>query len=272
MDRGLSPLGTWALAHPAALREDDARPRMSEYQYYEFQAVDRPLTQRQIRELRRYSTRASITSTRFVNHYEWGDFKGDPSAWVAKYFDAFLYLANWGTRELMLRFPRRVLDLTTAKEYCRGAASAKSMGDFVILDFLFEDESGDSWDDDGTGWLSTLIPLRAEIAGGDYRSLYLAWLGGVQQRATESGKIGPPVPPGIGKLTAAQKAFADFLRIDTDLIAVASTHSSKARHGVSRKEVDRWVASLPEVHKTRWLTRMALDTESDARAELIRAF
>jgi hypothetical protein len=244
---------------------------MSEYQYYEFQAIDRPLTERQIRELRRYSTRASITSTRFVNHYEWGAFKGDPSAWMAKYFDAFLYVANWGTRELMLRFPRRVLDLATAKDYCRGAASAKSMGDFVILDFLSDDEPGDGWDDDGTGWLSALIPLRAEIARGDHRALYLAWLEGVQQRATENGTIGPPVPPGLRKLTAAQKAFADFLRIDADLIAAASTQSSKARDA-SRAAVEGWLASLPEGQKTQWLTRMALDTETHAREELIRVF
>ena len=105
-------------------------------------------------ELRRYSTRASITSTRFVNHYEWGGFKGDPSAWMAKYFDAFLYVANWGTRELMLRFRRGVLDLATAKHYCGGASSARSSGDFVILDFLSDDERGDDWDDDGTGWMS----------------------------------------------------------------------------------------------------------------------
>jgi hypothetical protein len=49
---------------------------MSEYQYYEFQALDRPLTQREMREPRKHSTRATITDTRFVNHYEWGSFKG----------------------------------------------------------------------------------------------------------------------------------------------------------------------------------------------------
>ena len=75
---------------------------MSEYQYYEFQAIDLPLTERQIRELRRYSTRASITSTRFVNHDEWGDFKGDASAWMAKYFDAFLYHSSEPSRFLHL--------------------------------------------------------------------------------------------------------------------------------------------------------------------------
>jgi hypothetical protein len=37
---------------------------MSEYQYYEFLAIDRPLTARQVAALRAYSTRATITSTR----------------------------------------------------------------------------------------------------------------------------------------------------------------------------------------------------------------
>ncbi len=50
---------------------------MSEFQYYEFQAIDRPLTAKEMSELRSYSTRARITTTSFVNHYEWGSFKGD---------------------------------------------------------------------------------------------------------------------------------------------------------------------------------------------------
>jgi len=149
---------------------DGEHGAMSEYQYYEFQAIDRPLSEREGRALRACSTRATITSTRFVNHYEWGDLKGDPRVWMEKYFDAFLYVANWGTHWLMLRFPRRVLELRTAKSYCRGkSATATAKGDFVILSFDSEDESGDGWDDDGTGWLSSLIPLRADIAAGDYR-------------------------------------------------------------------------------------------------------
>jgi hypothetical protein len=79
---------------------------MSEYQYYEFLALDRPLTEKQRAELRSISTRAEITATRFVNEYQWGDLKGDPRAMVERYFDAFLYLANWGTRRLMFRLPR----------------------------------------------------------------------------------------------------------------------------------------------------------------------
>ena len=69
---------------------------MSEYQYYEFLALDRPLTDKQRAELRSLSTRAEITATRFVNEYHWGDLKGDPQKMAERYFDAFLHLANWG--------------------------------------------------------------------------------------------------------------------------------------------------------------------------------
>ena len=45
---------------------------MSEHRYYEFQAIDRPLTDREMGELRSYSTRARITPTSFVNDYSCG--------------------------------------------------------------------------------------------------------------------------------------------------------------------------------------------------------
>ncbi|MGB8932191.1 MAG: hypothetical protein WCC48_13185 [Anaeromyxobacteraceae bacterium] len=54
---------------------------MSEYQYYEFQAVDRPLTAKELTTLRGLSSRATITSTRFVNSYSFGSFKGGSGGW-----------------------------------------------------------------------------------------------------------------------------------------------------------------------------------------------
>src|SRR5947209_1406055 len=77
---GSRPIGTG--------HADGEHGAMSEYQYYEFQAIDRPLSERERRELRACSTRATITSTRFVNHYEWGDLKGDPRVWIEKSLDA----------------------------------------------------------------------------------------------------------------------------------------------------------------------------------------
>ena len=90
---------------------------MSEYQYYELQAVDRPLSPDELAEFRARSTRAEITPTRFTNTYHWGDFKGDPRALMEEYFDAFVYVANRGTHRFMLRLPRGLLDLPTAAPY-----------------------------------------------------------------------------------------------------------------------------------------------------------
>jgi len=79
---------------------------VSEYQYYEFKAIDRALTKAEMATLRAISTRAVITSTSFTNHYEWGDLKADPLKLLAEYFDAFVYVTNWGTRDTSLFISR----------------------------------------------------------------------------------------------------------------------------------------------------------------------
>jgi hypothetical protein len=80
--------------------------RMSEYQYYEFQAIDRRLDRAAQDALRSISSRARITATSFTNHYEWGNFKSNPRKFMERWFDLHLYLANWGTRRLMIRLPK----------------------------------------------------------------------------------------------------------------------------------------------------------------------
>jgi hypothetical protein len=76
---------------------------VSEYQYYDFRTLDHPLTRNEMAALRSISTRAAITTTNFTNHYEWGDLKANPSKLLEKYCDAFVYVANWGTREFHMR-------------------------------------------------------------------------------------------------------------------------------------------------------------------------
>lgn len=248
---------------------------MSEYQYYEFQAIDRPLTAHEMKELRSYSTRATITSTRFTNHYEWGNFKGNPSKWMEKYFDAFLYLANWSSRTLMLRLPERSLAPKLLQQYLAGdTTSARVKGKQLILTFHSESEDyDDSWDDDGSGWLSSLIPLRGDLASGDHRALYLAWLLAGQLGELDDDAPEPPVPAGLRRLTAALEAFAEFLRIDADLIAVAAERSADASpDGLSKQELARLVATLPEAEKTALLVRVVEGEGALLRPELLRRF
>ena len=136
---------------------------MSEYQYYEFAAVDRPLGARELDALRGLSTRAHITPTSFVNTYEWGSFKGDPRRLVERYFDAFLYLANWGTRELMVRLPARLIDPATARRYCPGGC-----GDGVARGGSRDrcggvGGRGGGLRVGGEGVLASILPMRAEL-------------------------------------------------------------------------------------------------------------
>src|SRR5579863_7882631 len=139
---------------------------MSEYQYYEFLALDRPLTDTQRAELRSISSRAEITATRFVNEYEWGDLKADPRTMVEQYFDAFLYLANWGTRRLMFRLPRGVLDPETARQYCnKDTASLTETDSHLILGLYADREPDDYWEQPG-GQLSPMVQARSELAAG----------------------------------------------------------------------------------------------------------
>src|SRR5438552_19131664 len=92
---------------------------MSEYQYYEFQAIDRPLDRAAQAALGSISSRARITATSFTNHYEWGDLKGDPRKFMERWFDLHLYVANWNIRRLMIRVPRRLVATTEINSILR---------------------------------------------------------------------------------------------------------------------------------------------------------
>ena len=221
---------------------------MSEYQYYEFQAIDRPLTRKEMAQLRAYSTRARITATSFVNHYSWGNFKGSEDAWMEKYFDAFLYVANWGTRILMLRLPASLLDAKTARLYAVGKhAAVRVTNGNVILTLQSENEDGEDWAE-SEGRLGSLISVRAELARGDLRALYLGWLLCAQHGALHPDDLSPSVPAGLSKLSASLISLVEFLRIDADLIRIAAKRSTKSR---TVAELLQDVAAAPRTSATR---------------------
>ena len=195
---------------------------MSEYQYFEFQAIDRPLNKKEMAELRSYSTRARITPTSFVNDYSWGDFKGDPDVWMDKYFDAFLYLAHWGTHILELRLPEKLLNAKTARLYAVGEhTAARVRNGNVILTFRSENEDGED-SVDSEGLLASLISVRSELARGDLRALYLGWLLCVQNGEQDPDSPPPAVPAGLTKLSASLTSLVEFLRVDRALVRASA--------------------------------------------------
>ena len=246
---------------------------MSEYQYYEFRALDRPLTSKQMNELRKLSSRAEITPTSFTNEYNYGDFGGDPLKLMEKYFDAFVYVANWGTHQLMLRVPVSLFDMKAAKAYTSDQSlQLHAKNDHVIVEFTSNTEDGGRWEE-GEGYLAPLLPVRAELMAGDWRSLYLGWLVDVLYGYGEEEDREPPVPPNLGKLSRPLQKLADFLWLDKDLIKVAARSSVQAAtHEASSKDRAAWIADLPDAEKDEWLLRVMEGDQPNLNSELHQRF
>jgi hypothetical protein len=173
----------------------------------------------------------------------------------------------------MLRLPRRLLSCAVADAYCTPESiRAKYKGDHIIITFRSEDEdAADIDEDDGDGWMSALSPLRAELASGDRRGLYLGWLGSAQALDLDGDALEPPVPSGLGALSTAQQMLASFLRLDADLVYVASEASRPLEPAVSRQSIEAWVRGLADSDKTKLLVRFVADEDPhQLHAELIQ--
>jgi hypothetical protein len=223
--------------------------------------------------LRQLSTRADITPTSFINTYNWGDFKGNVEEVLDKYFDVFFYVANWGTHRLMFRLPRGLVDVETYSAYCPGGSTIlRKKRAHVLLEFCSQDEDGGDWEE-GEGELAPLLPLRSDLLAGDLRCLYLGWLLCVESGDLEDDEVEPPVPPGLGDLSAPLQALVDFLRIDPDLLEVAAEAStSDIPVGPQREEVEEWIRGLPMAQKDAWLIRLAEDHTPALCWEFLQSF
>jgi hypothetical protein len=246
---------------------------VSEYQYYEFRALDRPLTDAEQKRLRDFSTRAEITDTSFVNEYHWGDFRGNVVEWMKRYFDAFLYVTNWGTHQLMLRVPRRLIDLHAAQAYAaESCMEIVTTAEHVVFNFLGNTEEPEGWEE-GEGRLAGLLPVRSELLAGDLRALYLGWLAGVAEGHVEDDEVEPPLPPGLSHLSVSLAALADFLWIDDELVEAAAAGSAgEAPAGPSPEALAEWVRTLPEADKDAALTRLLHGEGVYLGAELLHRY
>jgi hypothetical protein len=193
--------------------------------------------------------------------YNYGDFRGDPEQSLCDYFDAMLYMANWGTRRLMFRIPGALIDAKRVKLYCISEEidlRQTPNKQHVIVDWEFNDEEQAEWTE-GEGWLDALIALREELIQGNFRVLYLAWLkaaaAAVEMEDITEDMLEPPVPAGLGQLSPALETFVRFLDIDTALLAVAAQHSEQRRPEPPRLE--QWITQLPAGEQHDFLVRLS---------------
>src|SRR5437016_4976192 len=208
-------------------------PLMSEYQRYEFMTIERPLTGEQLDAVNGLSSHIEASSTHALIEYHWGDFKHDPIKVLHEFFDGFLYCANWVSRELAFRFPHGILASDLIDRYDRDDfVTSTRHPDYAILGSQFgEMEAPDEWTEYELG---SLMAMRDELMEGDLRALYITWLAGQpmigdydeeeedHDEEEEDYEISvPPVPLGFGRLTAAQQALAELLRVPDELLVAA---------------------------------------------------
>ncbi len=232
---------------------------MSEYQYYEWQTIDRPLTAREQTEVNGLSSHMdTVTSTQAIVTYSWGDFKHDPKQVLLKYFDAFLYDSNFGVREFMFRLPKSLVDVDLTQPYLvEDRIILEEHGKYYILQIEINDEADFFEWIESEGILGQLTPLREQLLQGDMRMLYLAWLKVISMDDSEiqEAETEPPVPAGLKKLNASLQAFAEFFEIDAHLISAAA-QTSKQPQSTPEPDLESALAKLTREESNRYLIKI----------------
>ena len=203
---------------------------MSEYQYYEFAAIDGAISDEGLRYAQGCSSRASVSRVRWQNTYTFGDFHGSVDT-LLKYYDAHFYIANWGTVRLGLAFPKPAIPPEVLQPYLRGGEryedtlTVKEIDNRCIV-YWERNEEGGWWETSGDGIIDQLIGIREELLRRDYRALFLGWLADFAPDEWKDPKDGgvmmPPIPAGLEHLSSSLETLVQHFPVDIDALVVAA--------------------------------------------------
>ncbi len=209
---------------------------MSEYQYYEFTALDGPISDDAFQYARACSSRADVSRVHWRNVYNYGGFRGSVEQ-LLQYYDAHFYISNWGSVRLAVALPEGVLEAEDVEPYVRGheqyenTLTIGSSGERTIVWWERRDEEGWGWTE-GEGILSRLTGVRDELMRGDYRSLFLGWLADFDpdewSDPRDSAVLVPPIPTGLDCLTPALTSLIEQFPVDRDALTVAAGQAQGA--------------------------------------------
>lgn len=233
---------------------------MSEYQYYEFQAIDRPLTVEEQAEIQKLSSRVRLTPNQAIFLYNYGDFRGEPKDLVAQYFDVMFYIANWGTWQFIFRLPKALVAPEWFQPYrLPSVITLFDTPQYIILDITINDEESIQGWIEGEGWLPRLLPLRDDLLHGDPSLLYLVWLRMADQladyRYLEEDPVEPPIPPNLSKLSQPLKVFIELVELDPDLVDAAAQASPRLQ-SASELPLENWLSELSETERYEFLLKL----------------
>lgn len=249
---------------------------MSEHQYIEFRAIDRPLTTSELAYARKQSSRAEISAWSFKNEYNFGDFRGDVNGLLQRGYDAHLHYANFGIRKIALRLPS---GLPFSKNVWKQYVGPEGLtwkpdhgGDGGILTLAPYYDAGDLdevWEFEPC--VAAAVSLRRRLMLGDLSVLYLLWLVASIDCKEEPNQVAePPVPAGLADLESDATAVLDFFGLDAHYLAAAAEASADRAQRTSLYEAaSHWVQSMDDADAKSLLIDLLGDESASVKSTAI---
>jgi len=261
---------------------------MSEYQYVEFRAVDRPLTDKELAYAEKQSSRADVTRRCFTNEYNYSSFRGNVDGMLRRGYDVYFEYSNYGSRTIKFRLPHGLpFDKRVAKQFLnkdllcwekdkKGEAGILTMQPFIEgLDVC--------WDFDDH--IEEAIKLRKLLISGDLRALYLCWLFvAADDNHGWDDATEPPVPIGLVGLESEFCDLFQFFDLNPQIVHVAAVENSTSKSKAAgpglpvlsklpslEDRVAKWTKSLSASDARKLVTRFLVEDETSVKAQADRA-
>ncbi|MBN2295287.1 MAG: hypothetical protein JXM70_22845 [Pirellulales bacterium] len=251
---------------------------MSEYQYVAFRAVDRPLTDAELKYAEKQSTRAEISRWSFENEYHWGDFRGNVDGLLKRGYDIYLHYANFGIRTVAFRlsaglpFPKSLwsqyieIGELKCKKDQKGEACIVSLNPYHELGEIEE-----IWNPGE--YMEDMVEMRRRLVVGDPRALYTLWLcAAMDDESVEPDIVEPPVPGGLSECVEEFGKFLEFFGLDPLVLIAAAEGSTDAPKQPSREQLYRhWVEQLSAAESKQLVLRFLSEDANTVQTEIMTA-
>ncbi|EMI16603.1 hypothetical protein RMSM_06472 [Rhodopirellula maiorica SM1] len=249
---------------------------MSEYQFVAFQAVDRPLDNKQLAFAEKQSSHSELSRWRMSVEYHYSEFRGDVDGLLRRGFDVYLAYTNYGDREIRLRLPHGLAFTKSTSDpflVCEGLQwKMDAEGNGGILTVSPYQESGEIaevWELDK--YLDSLAKVREQLIRGDLRALYLLWLCAAYDDNYDPAEIvEPAVPHGLAKMPSIAAELLLFFGLDPLILkAAASGVPGVAPESDQEDPIAVWSQSISEVRSRALLRRCLKEDPVAVKAELL---
>jgi len=249
---------------------------MSEYQAYYFARVDRPLSGNEIEAVDALSSHMEVGAHSAFVHYHYGDFKHNPLQILKKWFDVFVYYANWGSQTVGFRFNKDAIDVERLVPFeVDEVLMVETSEDHVVVLAQFDENYGDGayydLSEERGGFYAGYVSLYNAILRGDDRALFLLWLKAMEQGGDSDDRA--PIPGGLHALDSELRQLAEFIDLDSKRVEAAAQRNPAPAAKLSsapQVECTKYLDRLTQDQSTHYLKQLLTEDPHIVRAALIR--